>query len=74
MVTVEAVKQRGRLKLSLLTLDVLSERPELLILHGTPDRLYVAGQLRGFLQAERVKYLAQNRCVRLRTCTLHTAG
>lgn len=61
----EAVKHKGVLKITLLALDIASVRGaqaalDPLILEGTEERLHVRGQLRGFLQAERSKYIAQD--------------
>lgn len=57
MVSVEAVKLKGQLTLRMVAVDVGSN---LILISGTEERLKVAGQLRGFLQAERAKYLSQD--------------
>lgn len=60
VVTVEAVKRGASLRLELLALDVLSQSSRgLFLLQGGEHRLHVVGQLRGLLQTERAKYLAQ---------------
>lgn len=63
MATVEAEKRYGNLELTLLTIDVMdvaSHQTELMLLEGSKERLKVRGQLRGFLQSERVKYMDQD--------------
>ena len=57
MVSVEAEKINGRLKMKLVVVDV---GREMILVDGTEDRMKVAGQLRGFLQSERVRYLQQD--------------
>lgn len=63
LVSLEAQKtSSGALDFSLLTLDTLGtpKTPSKLVLvDGSEERLHVRGQLRGFLQTERVKYIAQ---------------
>ena len=64
MVTAEAVKHRGSLSWTVLSLDVLptGSRPaEVLILRGTEDKLHVRGTLRGFLQTQRAAFVPQDR-------------
>lgn len=65
--TVEAVKHRGVLKITLLALDISTQPGQApldpLICEGSEDRLHVRGQLRGFLQAERGKFIAQDRTI-----------
>jgi hypothetical protein len=62
--TVEAIKHRGVLKLTLLVLDILpspgTTAPETILVSGSEDRLHVRGQLRGFLQTERAAYISQD--------------
>ena len=63
--TVEAVKHRGVLKITLLALDIAPRKSDMapadpIIIEGTEERLHVRGQLRGFLQAERSKYIEQD--------------
>jgi len=57
MVNVEAEKINGRLKMKLVVVDI---GREMILVNGEEDRMKVAGQLRGFLQAERVRYLQQD--------------
>ena len=57
MVSVEAEKINGRLVMKLVVVDVGSD---MILVTGMEDRMKVAGQLRGFLQTERVKYLKQD--------------
>ncbi len=61
----EAVKHKGVLKITLLALDIAPARAgqgvlDPIIVEGTEERLHVRGQLRGFLQAERSKYIEQD--------------
>ncbi len=61
----EAVKHKGVIKLTLLALDIAGARAgqaalDPIVVEGTEERLHVRGQLRGFLQAERGKYIAQD--------------
>jgi len=56
MVSVEAVKLKGTLTLRMVAVDIGND---LILVSGSKDRLQVVGQLRGFLQAERGKYLNQ---------------
>ena len=61
----EAVKHKGVLKITLLALDISAMRagqppPEPLVIEGREERLHVRGQLRGFLQSERSKYIVQD--------------
>jgi hypothetical protein len=62
--TVEAIKHRGVLKLTLLALDILptpgTRAPDTILVSGSEDRLHVRGQLRGFLQTERAQYISQD--------------
>lgn len=65
MASVEAIKHRGALKLTLLALDVLPAAgarapPAMLLVAGDEARLHVRGALRGFLQTERAQYISQD--------------
>jgi hypothetical protein len=64
MASVEAIKHKGVLSLTLLALDILpapgSRTPQMLLIEGKEERLHVRGQLRGFLQSERAQFIAQD--------------
>ena len=67
MVTVEAVKHKGGLQFMLIALDVPETRERearLLLVAGKEERLHVRGSLRGFLQAERARFVPQDRALR----------
>ena len=62
--TLEAVKHRGRVVISLLAVDTLAApgRPsQLVLVQGSEEKLHVRGTLRGFLQSERAQYIPQDR-------------
>eukprot|EP01138_Halocafeteria_seosinensis_P004588 gb/GECG01004694.1/.p1 GENE.gb/GECG01004694.1/~~gb/GECG01004694.1/.p1 ORF type:complete len:274 (+),score=26.29 gb/GECG01004694.1/:1-822(+) len=68
MTTIEAVRRGRYLNLDLVTVDIIeskaaspSDSHPMLMITGSEDRLKVRGQLRGFLQTERVKYITQNK-------------
>jgi len=61
MVTVEAKKLfPNTLQYSLVTVDPLKRSSPMVLVEGEEERLHVRGQLRGFLQSERVPYIKQN--------------
>lgn len=63
MATVEAEKRGTRIHLNLVTVDAMDQRDDtttLIFVAGDRERLSVRGQLRGFLQSERVRYMAQD--------------
>ena len=64
----EAIKHKGVLKVTLLTLDIVPSQGgaslEPLLLAGKEDRLHVRGQLRGFLQTERARFVPQDKPLR----------
>lgn len=63
MVSLEAEKMGNTTEFTLLSVDVLghhADAPPLLV-EGLEDRLKVRGQLRGFLQSERVRYIEQSK-------------
>ena len=66
--TVEAIKHKGVLKVTLLTLDILPAHGappiEPILVAGKEDRLHVRGQLRGFLQTERAAFVPQDKPLR----------
>lgn len=60
MVTVEAKKMfPNTLKYSLVTVDPFKRTSPMVLVEGDEERLHVRGQLRGFLQSERVPYIKQ---------------
>ncbi len=60
MVTVEAKKMfPNRLQYSLVTVDPLRATSPMVLVEGDEERLHIRGQLRGFLQSERVPYIKQ---------------
>ena len=63
MVSLEAETVNGALNFTLLTVDVLGAKQNAppLVVEGLQDRLEVRGQLRGFLQSERVRYIEQTK-------------
>ena len=66
MASVEAVKHKGGVVLTLLAVDTLAtrDRPsELIVALGSEDKLHVRGTLRGFLQTERAQYIPQDKPV-----------
>lgn len=65
MACVEGTRKLGSLRkvhVNMLTLDVLRSDGDstMVLVTGSPERLKVRGQLRGFLQTERVKYISQD--------------
>ncbi len=60
----EAIKHKGAIKLTLLSLDILpragTPAGEPILVAGKEDRLHVRGQLRGFLQTERAAFVPQD--------------
>lgn len=60
----EAIKHKGSIKLTLLSLDILpragTPAGEPILIAGKEDRLHVRGQLRGFLQTERATFVPQD--------------
>lgn len=66
MATVQAVRHNGRVVLNLVALDTLAtpgKPSQLVLVHGSEDKLHVRGTLRGFLQSERAQYIPQDRTV-----------
>ncbi len=64
MATVECLKDKGRVKISLLALDVAARQgkpTELVMVTGNEERLHVVGTLRGFLQGDRAAYIPQDK-------------
>ena len=65
MVTCEAVKHKGGLQFMLIALDLPAgargREARLLLVAGREERLHVRGSLRGFLQAERARFVPQDR-------------
>jgi len=59
MVSLEAERQSTGLVFTLLSVDVLGSTQAPIVVEGREDRLQVRGQLRGFLQSERVSYIEQ---------------
>lgn len=60
MVTVEAKKHfPNRLEYALVTVDPLGPKGHMQLVEGDAERLHVRGQLREFLQSERVEYIDQ---------------
>ena len=49
LVTVEAVKERGKRNVTLLCIDVMNEDEDVLFLEGREERMHVKEQLRGFV-------------------------
>ncbi len=64
----EAIKHKGAVKVTLLSLDILPRQGtpagEPILIAGREDRLHVRGQLRGFLQTERAAYVPQDEPLR----------
>lgn len=64
----EAIKHKGAVKLTLLSLDILpragTPAGEPILIAGREDRMHVRGQLRGFLQAERAAFVPQDQPLR----------
>ena len=49
LATVEAVKERGKLDVTLLCIDVMNDAEDVLFLEGREERMHVKEQLRGFV-------------------------
>ena len=63
MVSMEALRHRTHLNFTLIAVDVLDTPTgsQLVVVAGDEDRLHVRGQLRAFLQSERVQYIEQTK-------------
>ena len=62
MVSLEAEKTGNSTEFTLLSVDILGHHADVppMLVEGLEDRLKVRGQLRGFLQSERVRYIEQS--------------